>query len=184
MVLMEVIIHCDYFILHLHLDFHSLPELSLHWGRPPTPFDSTYPLVSISCLSPLVLEHCLYFTISLCFVYAMPHERGKPKRGSAYYSFVAQHRHSIPSLSLSLPPNPFTSYVGQPHSNQNWHHDAQLPLGNMDPMPQNFDPVITQGGCPIEEEIPPSWMEDIIVPTKPIVNSIPLSILRQLWVVV
>jgi hypothetical protein len=30
MVLMEVRLHCGYFILHLHLDFHSMPDLSLH----------------------------------------------------------------------------------------------------------------------------------------------------------
>jgi hypothetical protein len=33
--------------------------------------------------------------------------------------------------------------------------------------------VIISGGCPIEEEIPPSWMEDTIVPTEPMVNAIP-----------
>jgi hypothetical protein len=138
MVLMEVRLHRGYFILHLHLDFHSLPELSLHWGRAPAPVDSTSLLVSISCLSPLVPEHCLFFTISLCCVYAMPHERGKPKRGPAYYNFVARHRRSGPSLALSLPPNPFTSPVGPPHSDQNWHDDAQLPLDNLEPMPQNL----------------------------------------------
>lgn len=41
-------------------------------------------------------------------------------------------------------------------------------------MPQNSSPVIDLGGCPIEEGIPPSWLEDTTVSTTPIVNAIPL----------
>jgi hypothetical protein len=34
-------------------------------------------------------------------------------------------------------------------------------------MPQIPDPVINSGGCPVEEEIPPNWMEDINELTEP-----------------
>jgi hypothetical protein len=71
-----------------------------------------------------------------------------------------------------LSPKPFTNPVGPPHSDQNLHDDAQLPLGNMS-IPQISDHVITFGGCPVEEEIPPIWMEDTTGMTKPIGNSIP-----------
>jgi hypothetical protein len=184
MVFMEVRIHSGYFIMHMHSTFHSLPKISLHWCCTPTCVDSISPLVSISSLHssfipisslfPLVPKHCLHFTMSLYSVYTMPCERGKPKCGSTYYSFVSRHLRPSPSLAPSLPPNMFTSPVVPPHSNQNWNDDSQLPLGNLEPMPSNSDPVIDSGGCPIEEEIPPSWLEGTTMSTTPIFNSIPL----------
>jgi hypothetical protein len=41
-------------------------------------------------------------------------------------------------------------------------------------MPQIPDLVLNCDGCPVEEEIPPNWMEDINAPTEPLENSFPL----------
>jgi hypothetical protein len=48
------------------------------------------------------------------FILAFPmsRERGKPKRGPTYYSFVARHRRPGPSSALVLPPIPSISPVG------------------------------------------------------------------------
>jgi len=161
MVFMGLRIQSGYFIMHMHSTFHSLPKIYIHWCCTPTRVDSISHLVSISSLHssfipisslfPLVPKHYLHFNMYLYSVYTMPRERGKPKCGSTYYSFVSRHLRPIPSFAPSLPPNMFTSLVVPPHSNQNWIDGSQFPLGNLEPMPSISDPMIDSRGSPIEE---------------------------------
>jgi hypothetical protein len=122
----------------------------------------------IVCFS-LELVHCLLLRLSPRRDYTMSRERGKPKRGSTYYNFVARRNRPDPSL----PSNPSTSSVSPSRSDQNWLEDPQPPLGNLESPPPISDPMIDSGGCPIEEEIPPSGMETTTTMPEPIDNASP-----------
>jgi hypothetical protein len=78
LVFLKVSTRRGYLILHLHLDLHSPPEISFHWSR-----------ASVDFPSPLVNVYNLFLNSSLCCVYAMPYERGKPKHGSVLLQFCS-----------------------------------------------------------------------------------------------
>jgi hypothetical protein len=139
---------------------------------------------------------------AIIFILAFPmsRERGKPKHGPTYYSFVARHRRPSPSSTLTLPPIPSIRPVGPPLSDQNWvdednamtyveeeiplvppqapldslllsASDLQEPPHNSGRLPQSVDPVSEMVGCPIEEETPPAWLEERIMATTQFVNA-------------
>jgi hypothetical protein len=102
--------------------------------------------------SPLLPHICCYPSI-------MPRERGKPKRGPLYYSFVA--RHSRPDPSQPLPP------TSSPGRGQNW---TETPPPS--PHAQNLPPPPSEimhdtGSFPVEEEIPPLAQQPLEAPHEP-----------------
>jgi hypothetical protein len=149
LVFVKVSTWCGYLLLHLHLALHSPPPISVRESQ-----------TFVGFPSPLVPKYNSFLNSSLCCVYTMPRERGKPKHELVYYSLISRHRRTGAPSTPSLPPNPSRKSLSDPYSNQNWHDDAQ-------PTPQMPDPTLNYGGCLVEEEIPPNWMEDIKEPTEP-----------------
>jgi hypothetical protein len=86
----------------------------------------------------------------------MPRERGKPKRGPTYYSFIARRNRPDPSR----PSNLSTSSVGPSLSDQNWLENPQLPLGNLESPPLIFDPMIDSGRLPNRGRNSSKWAGD------------------------
>jgi hypothetical protein len=151
LVIIQVISWCGSYLLCFPLALHFPPAISVRGSQ-----------ISINFLSPASI---FFLNSSPSGVEAMPHERGKPKRGSIYYSLVGRHRHTGPP---SLSPNPGSSSVSHPYSDQSWRDDAQ-------PTPQLLDPELNYGGCIVEEEIPPNWEEDITEQTTPTRTALPLN---------
>jgi hypothetical protein len=106
---------------------------------------SVFSFYPSQAFSPL---HCALFSPHrLGFI--MPHERGKPKRGPTYYSQVGRHQCTRP---VALSPFPRSNPTHSPHSDQNWDMEAQEE-------PHSPIPEPNYGGCIVEEEIPPHWVE-------------------------
>jgi len=139
-------------------------------------------LVAVQGLIMLDFLHALYFfppSLSRTIVdyifhvlcSTMPRKIGNPWRGPNYYIWFYRHK-CLGPISLSLIPSGISGH--SPSYDKNWHEAAQS-----DPHPSNNEGL--QGGCLLEEEIPPNWEEILSFFQQPPQNNDQPLVSPPLW---